>query len=39
MLDVQSGGLRDDVALVVAQISGGAGAADRGESALSALPT
>jgi serine phosphatase RsbU (regulator of sigma subunit) len=37
MLDVQSGGLRDDVALVVAQISAGAGAADRDEPALSVL--
>ena len=34
MLDVQTGGLRDDVALVVVQISEGAGAADRGEPAL-----
>jgi PAS domain S-box-containing protein len=37
MLDVQSGGLRDDVALVVVQISEGAGAADHGEPALTAL--
>ncbi|MGH2979660.1 MAG: PAS domain S-box protein [Solirubrobacterales bacterium] len=37
MLDVQSGGLRDDVALVVAQISEGAGAAARDEPALTAL--
>ena len=37
MLDVQTGGLRDDVALVVVQISEGVGSADRGEPALSAL--
>ena len=37
MLDVQSGGLRDDVALVVVQISEGAGSADRGEPAQTAL--
>jgi len=37
MLDVQSGGLRDDVALVVAQISAGAGAAERDEPVLTAL--
>ena len=37
MLDVQDGTLRDDVALVVAQISDGPGAPDRGESAVSAL--
>jgi PAS domain S-box-containing protein len=38
MLDVQTGGLRDDVALVVAQISEATGAADRDESVLTALP-
>ena len=37
MLDVQTGGLRDDVALVVVQISEGAGSSDRGEPALTAL--
>ena len=37
MLDVQSGGLRDDVALVVAQISAGAAAADRDEPVLTAV--
>jgi sigma-B regulation protein RsbU (phosphoserine phosphatase) len=37
MLDVQSGGLRDDVALVVVQISEDAGSSDRGEPALTAL--
>jgi serine phosphatase RsbU (regulator of sigma subunit) len=37
MLDEQTGGLRDDVALVVVQISEGAGSAERGEPALTAL--
>jgi phosphoserine phosphatase RsbU/P len=37
MLDVQMGGLRDDVALVVAQISESVGSADPSEPALSAL--
>jgi serine phosphatase RsbU (regulator of sigma subunit) len=37
MLDVQSGGLRDDVALVVAQISEGVGSTDPVEPALSVL--
>jgi serine phosphatase RsbU (regulator of sigma subunit) len=37
MLDVQVGGLRDDVALVVVQISGGTAAADRDEPAFTAL--
>jgi serine phosphatase RsbU (regulator of sigma subunit) len=37
MLDVQAGGLRDDVALVVAQISQGAGAPARDEGVLTAL--
>ena len=37
MLDVQMGGLRDDVALVVVQISESVGSADSGEPALSAL--
>jgi PAS domain S-box-containing protein len=37
MLNVQFGGRRDAVALVVVQISEGAGSADRGEPALTAL--
>jgi serine phosphatase RsbU (regulator of sigma subunit) len=37
MLDVQAGGLRDDVALVVAQISEGADTSERGEPALTSL--
>jgi serine phosphatase RsbU (regulator of sigma subunit) len=37
MLDVQTGGLRDDVALVVAQISAGAGVGDREAPVLTAL--
>jgi serine phosphatase RsbU (regulator of sigma subunit) len=37
VLDEQTGGLRDDVALVVVQISEGAGSAERGEPALTAL--
>ena len=37
MLDVQTGGLRDDVALVVVQVSEGAGSTDAGEPALSVL--
>jgi hypothetical protein len=37
MLDVQAGGLRDDVALVVVQVSGTTDAAPRDETVLTSL--